>query len=355
MDPEERTAETRDDVVDADGRALASVLRLRILRLCLDEALTNKQIADRSGGTLRRPTTTCGGWPSGASSPRSPSGPGPAGPARCPTWRRGSPGGRRSRGARTGCSSRRSSRRSRRRTLDQSHRTARPPARPRRPRADLAALGAAPGVRGPRPGPGGRPWSMFFAVHEDTQRPARALRPRARGSLGRWGQRSRSGRGRRSRGDCRGPRRAWQAAYRGVMPGGVPGRAGRGAPRGGVAAGAGGTSGFLGVLVPVLDGRVVGFAARGLRGRRGGPRGALGDQRAPRLVGAWRGLPCSAPWRGRWPAGHDVAVLWVVPGNTRARAFYERHGWTSDGVERRRRGRRGQRPGAALPRALPGA
>ena len=33
--------------VDADARALASVVRMRILRLCLDEALTNKQIAER--------------------------------------------------------------------------------------------------------------------------------------------------------------------------------------------------------------------------------------------------------------------------------------------------------------------
>lgn len=34
---------------DADARALASVLRLRILRLCLDEARTNKEIAARLG------------------------------------------------------------------------------------------------------------------------------------------------------------------------------------------------------------------------------------------------------------------------------------------------------------------
>ncbi|GEK22291.1 winged helix-turn-helix domain-containing protein [Cellulomonas xylanilytica] len=32
---------------DADARALASTLRLRILRLCLDEALTNREIAER--------------------------------------------------------------------------------------------------------------------------------------------------------------------------------------------------------------------------------------------------------------------------------------------------------------------
>ena len=40
---------------DADARALASVLRMRILRLCLDEALTNKQVAERLG---KDPATT---------------------------------------------------------------------------------------------------------------------------------------------------------------------------------------------------------------------------------------------------------------------------------------------------------
>lgn len=46
-----------DDVaeVEADARALASVLRVRILRLCLDEALTNKEIAVRLG---KDPATT---------------------------------------------------------------------------------------------------------------------------------------------------------------------------------------------------------------------------------------------------------------------------------------------------------
>lgn len=32
--------------------------------------------------------------------------------------------------------------------------------------------------------------------------------------------------------------------------------------------------------------------------------------------------------------GHAEAILWVVPGNTRARRFYERHGWAVDAVER---------------------
>ncbi|MDO8105597.1 helix-turn-helix domain-containing protein [Isoptericola sp. b441] len=44
MDRERREAEA-----EADGRVLNSVLRLRILRLCLDEPLTNKQVAARLG------------------------------------------------------------------------------------------------------------------------------------------------------------------------------------------------------------------------------------------------------------------------------------------------------------------
>lgn len=39
---------------DADARALASSLRMRILRLCLDESLTNREIASRLG---RNPAT----------------------------------------------------------------------------------------------------------------------------------------------------------------------------------------------------------------------------------------------------------------------------------------------------------
>ena len=47
MTGEPREGRERD--VDADARALASVLRIRILRLCLDRALTNKEIAARLG------------------------------------------------------------------------------------------------------------------------------------------------------------------------------------------------------------------------------------------------------------------------------------------------------------------
>jgi predicted ArsR family transcriptional regulator len=39
----------RRPATPAEAKALASPLRLRILRLCLDQALTNKQLADRLG------------------------------------------------------------------------------------------------------------------------------------------------------------------------------------------------------------------------------------------------------------------------------------------------------------------
>jgi hypothetical protein len=32
--------------------------------------------------------------------------------------------------------------------------------------------------------------------------------------------------------------------------------------------------------------------------------------------------------------GYREAILWVVQGNDRAAAFYERNGWARDGVER---------------------
>ena len=46
-DDEQDEAVGRDADVEADARALASVIRWRILRLCLDEALTNREIAER--------------------------------------------------------------------------------------------------------------------------------------------------------------------------------------------------------------------------------------------------------------------------------------------------------------------
>lgn len=49
--PEARPEASPDGTagLDADARALASTLRLRILRMCLDEPLTNRELADRLG------------------------------------------------------------------------------------------------------------------------------------------------------------------------------------------------------------------------------------------------------------------------------------------------------------------
>jgi predicted ArsR family transcriptional regulator len=44
-----RIAGVRRPATDAEARALASAVRLRVLRLCLDEALTNRELAARLG------------------------------------------------------------------------------------------------------------------------------------------------------------------------------------------------------------------------------------------------------------------------------------------------------------------
>jgi GNAT superfamily N-acetyltransferase len=129
--------------------------------------------------------------------------------------------------------------------------------------------------------------------------------------------------------------RAWQAAYRGHMPddyldglraeeraayweGGL-----RREPRGGL------------VLVAERDGQVVGFAAVG---PAQDPAGA-GELYAINVdpdhwgTGAGRAL-LDAAHAELARSGHAEAVLWVLPGNDRARRFYEIAGWTADGSER---------------------
>lgn len=50
MGPPERARRGTDErTAEADARALASVLRMRILRLCLDAPHTNKELAERLG------------------------------------------------------------------------------------------------------------------------------------------------------------------------------------------------------------------------------------------------------------------------------------------------------------------
>lgn len=91
------------------------------------------------------------------------------------------------------------------------------------------------------------------------------------------------------------------------------------------------------VLVAESDGAVVGFANAGPCRDEGSD--GLGELYAINVhPDAWS--------RGAGPAllaaatqrlsglGVDRAVLWVLPGNARARRFYERHGWSADGAAR---------------------
>ncbi|HMO11331.1 MAG TPA: GNAT family N-acetyltransferase [Actinotalea sp.] len=131
--------------------------------------------------------------------------------------------------------------------------------------------------------------------------------------------------------------RAWQTAYRGLMPAdylaGLDVAQRADAWRAVIAEGPDG----YGVLVAVLDGRVVGFAASG----------PARDQDAPDLGELYAiNLHPDAYARGAAPEllraverelarhGHGEAVLWVVPGNARARRFYEREGWAVDDATR---------------------
>lgn len=92
-----------------------------------------------------------------------------------------------------------------------------------------------------------------------------------------------------------------------------------------------------GLAVAVVDGTVQGFVAYGRD--RGGPP-PTGELFAINLApevwgrGAGRALLRHAEEALR-AAGHPEAVLWVHPGNERARRFYVAHGWTDDpGTER---------------------
>jgi ribosomal protein S18 acetylase RimI-like enzyme len=129
--------------------------------------------------------------------------------------------------------------------------------------------------------------------------------------------------------------RAWQAAYRGHMPDDyldglrAEDRADywdgvlRGEARRGV------------VLVAEGDGEVVGMAAAG---PSPDPEGA-GELFAINVdpghwgSGAGRAL-LEAAQAELARLGFTELVLWVLPGNARARRFYERAGWAADGAEK---------------------
>jgi len=129
--------------------------------------------------------------------------------------------------------------------------------------------------------------------------------------------------------------RAWQAAYRGVMPDAYLDaldpddrtrmwRARIGLPD------------LPPLLVATVDDEVVGFAAFGAERSDAGSTGR-GELYAINLDpdhwghGTGRGLLQRAT-ESLAELGHTEAVLWVVPQNERARALYESEGWTADGA-----------------------
>jgi GNAT superfamily N-acetyltransferase len=129
--------------------------------------------------------------------------------------------------------------------------------------------------------------------------------------------------------------RAWQAAYRGQMPddyldGLRPEERAAGWERGLLRDRARDP-----VLVAERDGGVVGFA---VVGAAGDPQGA-GELYAINVdpdhwgTGAGRALLLAAHEQLA-RLGYGEAVLWVLPGNRRARRFYEAAGWVADGAER---------------------
>lgn len=92
------------------------------------------------------------------------------------------------------------------------------------------------------------------------------------------------------------------------------------------------------IAVADLGGTAVGFAWTGPCRDDGCPEGA-GELYAINVAPAcWRGGVGTALLAAAHDAlaadGFALAVLWVLPGNDRARTFYERHHWRADGVTR---------------------
>ena len=87
------------------------------------------------------------------------------------------------------------------------------------------------------------------------------------------------------------------------------------------------------LLVAEIDGAVVGFASLGAH-RDGGREGVLYAVNVhPDSWGLGAGAALlDAVETALAKRGFERATLWVLPGNQRARRFYERNGWLSDEV-----------------------
>lgn len=92
------------------------------------------------------------------------------------------------------------------------------------------------------------------------------------------------------------------------------------------------------IAVAEVDGAAVGFAWTSACRDEGSP-DSLGELQAinvdPAHIGTGVGSALiKAAQLALAEAGFAEAVLWVLPGNARARRFYELCGWRADGVER---------------------
>jgi ribosomal protein S18 acetylase RimI-like enzyme len=87
-------------------------------------------------------------------------------------------------------------------------------------------------------------------------------------------------------------------------------------------------------LVALRDGVIVGHAACGPTTEPEGAGELYSINVDPLDWGSGAGRALLEEAERRLAAQHDVAVLWVVPSNARARRFYERAGWSIDGAER---------------------
>jgi ribosomal protein S18 acetylase RimI-like enzyme len=87
------------------------------------------------------------------------------------------------------------------------------------------------------------------------------------------------------------------------------------------------------MTVAIADGRLAGFTYLGPSEQDG--TGELSAIHAdPDFVGKGVGRALMVDALGALAAYGDRAVLWVLEGNARARAFYEKGGWAADGTTR---------------------
>jgi RimJ/RimL family protein N-acetyltransferase len=132
---------------------------------------------------------------------------------------------------------------------------------------------------------------------------------------------------------------AWQSAYAGQMPAEVLGRVTveRRTERW-TRILADGVGPSERIDVAEAEGQVVGFAHTGPCRDEDAAYG-LGELYAINVAPAWWGKGAGpalleAARHSLAAAGFGSAVLWVLPGNARARRFYEARGWISDGEAR---------------------